>query len=145
MVFIETFAWNSFKIMREVPMSDAFVIVLVILVTVVIVMEYLEIQGPLFFGSPGGFVELFDPQKNPATVVVDFAHSRVVDQSALQVIEVVAAKYDAEGKSLQLRHLSRDCHRFLNKAGQLMVGSDDDPDYGLAVNYSVRTGILGGH
>ena len=91
MVVIETFAWNSFKIMREVPMSDAFVIVLVILVTVVTVMEYLEIQGPLFFGSPGGFVELFDPQKNPATVVVDFAHSRAVDRSALQAIEAVAA------------------------------------------------------
>jgi len=27
-----------------------------------------------------------------------------------------------------------------------MVDSDDDPDYALAVNYSVRTGILdGGH
>jgi SulP family sulfate permease len=28
----------------------------------------------------------------------------------------------------------------------LMIDSDDDPDYSLAVNYSVRTGILdGGH
>ena len=44
-----------------------------------------------------------------------------------------------------LRHLSRDCHKLLNKAGHLMVDSDDDPDYGLAVDYSVRTGILGGH
>jgi SulP family sulfate permease len=26
-----------------------------------------------------------------------------------------------------------------------MVDSDDDPDYALAVNYQVRTGILGGH
>jgi SulP family sulfate permease len=69
-----------------------------------------------------------------------------VDQSALTAIEAVAAKYQAAGKTLQLRHLSRDCHQLLSKAGQLMVDSDDDPDYQIAVDYSVRTGVLGaGH
>ena len=48
------------------------------------------------------------------------------------------------GKRLQLRHLSRDCHGLLARAGHLMVDSDDDPDYGVAVDYGVRTGILGG-
>ncbi|MEM7500279.1 MAG: sodium-independent anion transporter, partial [Pseudomonadota bacterium] len=72
--------------------------------------------------------------------------SRVVDQSALQAIEDVAAKYEGQGKTVQLRHLSRDCHKLLNKAGQLVVDADDDPDYGLAVDYGVRTGALaGGH
>ncbi|KIC43772.1 sulfate permease [Ruegeria sp. ANG-S4] len=181
MVVIGTFAWNSFNIMRKVPLMDAFVIVLV---TVVTVMEDLavavvvgvivsalayawnnakrihaetresvteegakvyEIKGPLFFGSSEGFVELFDVPNDPETVIVDFADSRVVDQSALQAIENVAAKYQSAGKRVMLRHLSRDCHRLLNKAGHLMVDSDDDPDYGLAVDYSVRTGILGGH
>ncbi|WP_170351401.1 MULTISPECIES: SulP family inorganic anion transporter [Ruegeria] len=181
MVVIGTFAWNSFKIMRKVPLTDAFVIVLV---TVVTVMEDLavavvvgvivsalayawnnakrihaitresetekgakvyEIQGPLFFGSSEGFVELFDVPSDPDTVIVDFAESRVVDQSALQAIENVASKYEAAGKRVMLRHLSRDCHKLLNKAGHLMVDSDDDPDYQLAVDYSVRTGILGGH
>ena len=72
--------------------------------------------------------------------------SRVVDQSALQAIEALAAKYEAVGKTLQLRHLSHDCHQLLTRAGQLMVDSDDDPDYALAVDYSVKTGILaGGH
>ncbi|WP_170522712.1 SulP family inorganic anion transporter [Ruegeria arenilitoris] len=181
MVVIGTFAWNSFNILRKVPLTDAFVIVLV---TVVTVMEDLavavvvgvivsalayawnnakrihavtrdsetekgakvyEIKGPLFFGSSEGFVELFDVQNDPETVIVDFADSRVVDQSALQAIENIAAKYEAAGKRLMLRHLSRDCHKLLKKAGHLMVDSDDDPDYGLAVDYSVRTGILGGH
>jgi len=103
------------------------------------------VQGPLFFGSSEGFVELFDVRNDPDTVVVDFADSRVVDQSALQAIEAVALKYQAQGKAIQLRHLSRDCHKLLNKAGHLVIDSDDDPDYALAVNYSVRTGILGGH
>ncbi|WP_209834978.1 MULTISPECIES: SulP family inorganic anion transporter [unclassified Ruegeria] len=181
MVVIGTFAWNSFKILRKVPMTDAFVIVLV---TVVTVMEDLavavvvgvivsalayawnnakrihavtrdsetekgakvyEIQGPLFFGSSDGFIELFDVPNDPETVIIDFAESRVVDQSALQAIENIAGKYEAAGKRVMLRHLSRDCHKLLNKAGHLMVDSDDDPDYELAVDYSVRTGILGGH
>ncbi|AXI55670.1 Bicarbonate transporter BicA (plasmid) [Pseudoseohaeicola sp. NH-UV-7] len=104
-----------------------------------------RVQGPLFFGSSDGFAELFDPKSDPDLVIVDFADSRVVDQSALQAIEAVALKYEGQGKQIQLRHLSRDCHRLLKKAGHLMVDSDDDPDYELAVNYSVRTGILGGH
>jgi len=181
MVVIGTFAWNSLTILRKVPLMDAFVI---LLVTVVTVMEDLavavvvgvivsalayawnnarrihastrqsvreegakvyEIHGPLFFGSADGFAELFDVENDPDVVIVDFADSRVVDQSALQAIEAMAAKYEAAGKRLQLRHLSRDCHRLLTKAGHLMVDSDDDPDYELAVDYDVRTGVLGGH
>jgi SulP family sulfate permease len=68
-----------------------------------------------------------------------------VDQSALQAVEALAAKYEEAGKRIMLRHLSRDCHRLLTKAGHLMVDSDDDPDYEIAVDYGVRTGIIGGH
>ncbi|MBD3677482.1 MAG: SulP family inorganic anion transporter [Rhodobacteraceae bacterium] len=180
MVVIGTFAWNSFKIMTRVPLTDALVIVLVTVVTVMtdlaiavvvgVIVSALayawnnatrihakayrtpeggkvyQIQGPLFFGSADGFAELFTPEEDPQLVVVDFADSRVVDQSALTAIEAVAEKYEATGKTLQLRHLSRDCHRLLSRAGQLMVDSDDDPDYGVAVDYGVRTGVLGaGH
>lgn len=181
MVVIGTFAWNSLTILRKVPKMDAFVI---LLVTVVTVMEDLavavvvgvivsalayawnnarrinsttresatekgakvyEINGPLFFGSSDGFTELFEVETDPDTVIVDFKDSRVVDQSALQAIEAIAGKYEAVGKRIQLRHLSRDCHQLLTTAGHLMVDSDDDPDYEIAVDYSVRTGILGGH
>ena len=103
-----------------------------------------QIEGPLFFGSTDGFAEFFNPGEDPAAVIVDFNESRVVDQSALQAIEALAMRYEAEGKSLQLRHLSHDCHRLLKRAGQLIVDSDDDPQYGIAVDYNVKTGILGG-
>jgi SulP family sulfate permease len=104
-----------------------------------------QVQGPLFFGSAEGFAELFSPETDPALVVIDFADSRVADQSALQAIERIAGKYETAGKKIELRHLSRDCHRLLTKAGHLMVDSDDDPDYAIATDYSVRTGVLGGH
>ena len=182
MVVIGTFAWNSLTILRRVPLTDAFVTVLVTIVTVaydlaiavvvgVIVSalayawnnasrihavtresttdegaKVYEIKGPLFFGSSDGFAEIFEVESDPDLVIVDFKESRVVDQSALQAIEALAAKYEAVGKQIKLRHLSRDCHKLLNKAGHLIVDSDDDPDYALAVDYDVQTGILGsGH
>ncbi len=179
MVVIGTFAWQSLTIMRRIPLTDAFVIVLVTVVTVMtdlaiavivgVIVSALayawnnasrihavinttddgakvyRIEGPLFFGSAAGFNELFDVQDDPSVVIVDFINSRVVDQSALQAIEAIAMKYEKEGKTLQLRHLSRDCHRLLNRAGQLMVDSDDDPDYAVAVDYSVRATLGAGH
>lgn len=102
-----------------------------------------EIDGPLFFGSASGFAELFDTQNDPDSIIIDFKNSRVVDQSALQAIEKIASKYQDVGKTVQLRHLTRDCHQLLNKAGQLIVDSDDDPNYGVAVDYSIKTGRLG--
>jgi SulP family sulfate permease len=103
-----------------------------------------DIQGPLFFGSAESFRELFHIADDPDTVIIDFANSRVVDQSALQAIDDVAAKYDAMGKRVMLRHLSRDCHTLLAKSGQLMIDSDDDPDYQIAVDYSVKMRVFGG-
>ncbi|MEZ5856418.1 MAG: SulP family inorganic anion transporter [Hyphomicrobiaceae bacterium] len=180
MVVIGTFAWQSVTILGRIPLTDAMVMILVTLVTVLsdlaiavvvgVIVSALcyawnnatrihaqtrlteesaklyQIEGPLFFGSVAGFDELFDPNTDPDVVIVDFMNSRVVDQSALQAIETLASKYEARGKTVQLRHLSRDCHRLLNKAGQLMIDSDDDPDYGLAVDYSIKTGVMsGGH
>jgi len=182
MVVIGTFAWQSLRIMPKIPRLDAFVIVLVTVVTVMhdlaiavvvgVIVSALayawnnarrihiierdsirepgakvyEIEGPLFFGSTAGFAELFTIDDDPDTVIVDFMRSRVVDQSALQAIEDLAAKYEAAGKQLKLRHLTRDCHRLLNRAGQLMVDTQNDPTYGIAVDYGVKTGVFGsGH
>jgi len=178
MVVVGTFAWQSVVILRRIPRTDALVMILVTIVTVMtdlaiavvvgVVVSALAyawnnaarihareavtpegakvyaIEGPLFFGSTEGFAAFFDPQGDPDLVIVDFMESRIVDQSALQAIEALASRYQAAGKTLQLRHLSHDCHRLLKRAGQLMVDSDDDPQYGVAVDYAVKTGILGG-
>ncbi len=101
-----------------------------------------EIEGPLFFGSTTTFNELFSPSTDPKTVIIDFQKSRVVDQSALQAIEDIADKYLKANKSVKLRHLSKDCHTLLSKSGQLIVDSDDDPDYGLAVDYKIKVGAF---
>ena len=179
MVVIGTFAWNSLKLLFVVPKSDALVIILVTLVTVledlavaVIVgvifsalvfawksasriranerpsltekgAKVYEIEGPLFFSSTNSFLELFKPDQDPELVIIDFVNSKVIDQSALKAIEDIADRYSKLGKKVKLRHLTKDCHRLLTRTGQLIVDSDDDPDYGLAVDYDVKLGIFG--
>ena len=101
-----------------------------------------EIEGPLFFGSAAAFSELFTLFDDPQTVIIDFQKSRVVDQSALQAIEDIADKYLKADKIIKLRHLSKDCHSLLTKSGQLILDSDDDPDYGLAVDYNIKVGAF---
>ena len=102
-----------------------------------------EIEGPLFFSSTNSFLELFNPSKDPDIIIIDFVRSKVIDQSALKAIEDIADRYNSFGKKVKLRHLTRDCHKLLSKAGQLVVDSDDDPDYGVAVDYDVKLGIFG--
>ena len=102
-----------------------------------------EIEGPLFFSSTNSFLEIFNPEKDPKVIIIDFARSKVIDQSALKAIEDIADKYNSFGKKVKLRHLTRDCHKLLSRAGQLVVDSDDDPDYGIAVDYDVKLGIFG--
>ena len=85
---------------------------------------------------------MFQVKDDPDIIIIDFAASRVVDQSALQAIEDIAAKYHELGKQVKLRHLSSDCHALLSKSGQIIIDSEDDPDYQLAVDYNVKTGAF---
>ena len=167
-VVLGTFEWASFKMMRKMPKKDAFVIILVTVVTVmtdlaiavfvgVIVSALVfaweharhihavsemtdhgenktyRVKGPLFFGSASNFMELFDVQNDPQHVIVDFAMSRVVDQSAIEAISVLNDRYIREGKKVHIRHLSRDCRKLLHKAGVLVeINLIEDPSYKVA-------------
>ena len=102
-----------------------------------------EIEGALFFSSTNSFLDIFNPNEDPKLVIIDFANSKVIDQSALKAIEDIAERYSKIGKQVKLRHLTKDCHRLLRRTGQLIVDSDDDPDYGVAVDYGVKLGIFG--
>lgn len=101
-----------------------------------------KIIGPVFFGSASTFSELFDPENDPGMIVVDFAQSRIADQSALSAIENVASIYQRAGKTIRLRHISKDCYRLLSRTGLLFDETDDDPDYQVATDYSVKIGLF---
>ena len=101
-----------------------------------------DIHGPLFFASATHFVELFQVSDDPDTVIIDFKDSRIVDQSALQAIADVAKNYNAAGKSVMLRHISPDCHQLLQRSGQIIIASPDDPEYGVAADYKIQHDAL---
>lgn len=77
------------------------------------------LKGTLFFGSASYFLELFDAQKDPEDVIIDFGYSRVIDLSAIEAIDKLAERYMALGKTLHLQNLSPECQKLLRKAGDL--------------------------
>ena len=97
-----------------------------------------EIWGPLFFGSIIAFSEKFDVKNDPQHIEIDFVESRISDHSALEAIFTLVNKYEAEGKSVKLKHLSEDCKELMYKASpkfrEVIVEAIDDPRYHLAEN-----------
>ena len=97
-----------------------------------------EIWGPLFFGSIQAFNDKFDAKNDLEKVEIDFVESRISDHSALEAIFNLVEKYEAEGKSIKLKHLSEDCKVLLYKANpkfrEVIVEAIDDPRYHLAEN-----------
>ena len=181
MMVIETFAWSSFRIVRKIPKSDAFVLIIVSAVTVIydlaiavfvgVIISALvfawenakkirarkrfsedgktktyEIWGPLFFGSILAFNDKFDVKNDPEHVEIDFVESRISDHSALEAIFNLVNKYEAEGKTIKLKHLSEDCKTLLYKASpkfrEVIVEAIDDPRYYLAENPEAFTKSL---
>jgi len=97
-----------------------------------------EIWGPLFFGSIQNFNSKFDAKNDPDNVEIDFVESRVSDHSALEAIFNLVNKYETEGKSIKLKHLSEDCKLLLRKASpkfeEVIIEDIDDPRYHLAAD-----------
>ena len=81
--------------------------------------EY-RLLGPLFFGSTTSFRDVFRVEDDPKDVIIDFGQTRVWDHSGIEAIQALADRYRAVGKTLHLRHLSQECHKLLDKAGNLV-------------------------
>ncbi len=92
-----------------------------------------EIHGTLFFASKDRFQELFNPKEDTDDVYIDFGNSRVLDHSAIQAIDKLAARYKRVGKTLHLQHLSAECRLLLKTAKNLVeVNVLEDPTYHVA-------------
>lgn len=93
------------------------------------------LKGSLFFASTANFAGLFSPREDPEHVVIEFRDARVVDHSAIEVIDALAGRYQQLGKTLHLRHLSHDCLELLDRAkGMVEVNEFEDPHYHIADN-----------
>ena len=94
-----------------------------------------EVNGPLFFASVSRFLEQFEIDKDEKEVFINFKNSRVADHSAIEAIDTLAERYLAQGKTLHLKYLTKECRQLLNKAGDLVeVDVIEDPDYHIATD-----------
>lgn len=116
------FAWKSAKHVRVVIVRDS------------ADERIYRLEGLLYFGSVRNFAETFRPADDPQRVVLDFNDSKVCDLSGLEAIKSLADRYRKLGKTLELRHLSPDCRRMLERAGSLVeiTIAADDPEYLVA-------------
>ncbi len=107
--------------------------------------KHYKIYGPLFFGSTSLFMSKFDMADDPKEVIVDFEESRIMDQSAIEIINKLAENYMAMGKTIHLRHLSEDCRKLIKKAEKICdVNVLEDPDYFVSIdNYNAYKTELG--
>ena len=97
--------------------------------------KHYEIYGPLFFGSTTTFATKFDVQNDPEEIIIDFAESRVADMSAIEALNKITERYHKVGKTVHLKHLSKDCVRLLDKAQAIIdVNVLEDPRYKLPVD-----------
>ncbi len=97
--------------------------------------KHYEIYGPLFFGSTTLFNSKFEIQNDPSEVIVDFKESRIMDQSAIEAINKLAERYLKAGKTIHLRHLSKDCIKLVKKAEAIcVVNVLEDPNYFVAID-----------
>ena len=102
--------------------------------------KHYEIYGPLFFGSTKLFLEKFDVYNDPKEVIIDFNESRIMDQSAIEAINKIAIKYQSEGKTIHLWHLSKDCTALIKKAEKICIANVlEDSEYFIAIdNYNQK-------
>ncbi len=92
------------------------------------------LDGLLYFGSVREFSDRFQAKSDVKNIVLDLAHARVCDLSALEAINALGERYRNAGKNLRLRHISPDCRHMLERAGSLVQIEmlPDDPDYTVA-------------
>ena len=80
-----------------------------------------SVYGSLFFASAARFSRSFSPRQDPSEVYLDFDHARIMDSSALEVIQSVTERYRALGKVLKLRGLSEHCDLLIRRKEGLAI------------------------
>ena len=79
-----------------------------------------RVQGSLFFASVTDFAQQFDPASDPDQVEIDFSGARIVDHSGIEAINSLTERYQRLGKRVELRSLSAECVRMLDKAHKMI-------------------------
>jgi SulP family sulfate permease len=75
-----------------------------------------QLHGILFFGSVLDFKDIFQYQDKATKITLDMKYARVMDFSALEAINSVAAKYLSLGKIFKVARVEKNCRILLDNA-----------------------------
>lgn len=91
-----------------------------------------KINGLIFFGSTLNFREMFHPETDPDHVVIDLKYAKVVDSSAIDMINNITEKYERLGKKCTVTRASENCRMLLKNAEditQINTNNEYDPTF----------------
>ena len=73
------------------------------------------VKGPLFFAATDKFINSFDYNEDINAVEIDFLESKIMDQSAVEAIDKVIAKFEKKGIKVKVRILNKECVKIFEK------------------------------
>jgi SulP family sulfate permease len=74
-------------------------------------------------------------EHDPDSVILDFKDARVMDISGVEAVDAITKKYLELGKTIKIRHLSKECKSIMKNAGEFCTYEEDDPNYKVAYDY----------
>ncbi|WP_028611270.1 SulP family inorganic anion transporter [Paenibacillus harenae] len=75
------------------------------------------IRGQMFFGTMSHFGELFDVNRDPDKIIIDFSASHVWDHSAVTAISKVVLKYEQNDKKVEITGLNEESRKMIDRIG----------------------------
>ncbi|WP_188698893.1 SulP family inorganic anion transporter [Pullulanibacillus camelliae] len=75
------------------------------------------ISGQMFFGTMRHFIDTFDINNDPNTIIIDFQYSHIWDHSAVTGIAKVVDKYKARNKEVNIVGLNPESQTIIKKIG----------------------------
>lgn len=75
------------------------------------------VTGPLFFGTTSYFMDQFNFIEDPEIITIDFSHSHIWDQSAVNAISKLINKYQQLNKIVKITGLNEESTMIIEKIG----------------------------
>ncbi|BCG61065.1 SulP family inorganic anion transporter [Paenibacillus sp. URB8-2] len=75
------------------------------------------VSGQLFFGTMSHFINEFSYGTDPDKIVIDFSHSHIWDQSAVNAISKTMDKYEQYGKTVTIIGMNEESSRLVSRVG----------------------------
>jgi SulP family sulfate permease len=80
-------------------------------------MKQYRVSGQLFFATISFFMDEFQYETDPDTIIIDFSSSHIWDQSAVIGISKIIDKYERLNKKVIVKGLNEDSKKIVRQIG----------------------------